>query len=880
MISTTPLLNTDRVLLIVRRSNADFTDCHSYQTSSTQRTIEMDLQNSTATIEQCARSIRDKQLRGCDKQLSIRIARIVRSTFLILGFIAAVPFCWTANCAAQEKHSILESASQTTEQETVDRLNDTTQAAHTFGETGVPGTGISRAAGSPDDVERARPVGHPVDRPRRAASGTPVVASEELSVAFAPGGESDSATSTPGTDPIAFDRFTPVPQTDASRPATEIIDLSESQNQSADHAHPAVQPESEIAAELQQPLPTTAISAVPEAHTGRLEYHRQSDQAIMNEIFGKRQPDRAVTARVIRPETVYPFAETAAAIPNKPTSEPQFPGAANSRSQAAANQQAVTNPSEQSVPPPAPASATGVNPLVPIIDATEFTDTTLSNQRLRFVPLADPVIRHSHNAVTNNAPFVSISQRWIEEDQSDQETQIALFIVTNNGTNDAHDVIVELTVDNPAVIQSALPEGSLIGKRRARIRIERLAAGEQREITLGTSSTSPANILVKARLSTESIQSFPVQNQYAAVNPKQQPIEVDGPDAIAVGDPVQYRAKFFNSTSQVLINPRIEVAIGNGMKLLIENEAVQGSSSLMPGQTLEAFFTAVAHQPGDIEMLLTASAENSPEITRSKSVFASEHVFETAVVGPQVIPIGADAEFGLEVGNISPNPVADVNVTLRLPVGLDVNVLDRNAVVNHSDKTITWYVEEIAAGQVEMIRFKVKATGRGAQLQAFEISALDVPELKRELTTTVAGESSIALHIRKNAGSILVGQQTEIQLLADNLSTETNRNVQLVVYLPEGVKPLPSKLFDVINGRMLLFAPFDLPGGGGQQIGIQVTGHSPGQKEIRATISSSSNGAISSDSGVVEIDPPQREGETRQFRQAIRGAELPQFDRR
>jgi hypothetical protein len=108
--------------------------------------------------------------------------------------------------------------------------------------------------------------------------------------------------------------------------------------------------------------------------------------------------------------------------------------------------------------------------------------------------------------------------------------------------------------------------------------------------------------------------------------------------------------------------------------------------------------------------------------------------------GPAELGLHANADFVIFVANQNAEPTKDVNVTLNVPNGLDVVLLDRAAKVDAEAGSLSWSFDELAPGEEHFIRYRVKSLSSGLQKQNVRIELENDQSLECDFDTQVIAE--------------------------------------------------------------------------------------------------------------------------------------------
>ena len=116
------------------------------------------------------------------------------------------------------------------------------------------------------------------------------------------------------------------------------------------------------------------------------------------------------------------------------------------------------------------------------------------------------------------------------------------------------------------------------------------------------------------------------------------------------------------------------------------------------------------------------------------------YAIATSLVNPISVTRGAESQYGIEVKNGASRKAVDVIVQLKIPVGLQVTVLDRNAWMDAENRTVTWKIDSMEPGAMDYIQYKAVANTIGAKAQTVTVGMENVFQGRMASTTEVIAE--------------------------------------------------------------------------------------------------------------------------------------------
>lgn len=147
--------------------------------------------------------------------------------------------------------------------------------------------------------------------------------------------------------------------------------------------------------------------------------------------------------------------------------------------------------------------------------------------------------------------------------------------------------------------------------------------------------------------------------------------------------------------------------------------AASTAAPAAPAETTLASFTATEATP-----------VGAPETTNAN--------LSATVDGPVLLAAGETASFSITVKNPNYGRASKVVVQLKIPQGLEIVTLDREAWINDEDNTISWEIDSLEARQKETIQYKAAGKLAGQQVQKVTLGMEDVYQGDAKLVTLVS----------------------------------------------------------------------------------------------------------------------------------------------
>jgi len=235
-------------------------------------------------------------------------------------------------------------------------------------------------------------------------------------------------------------------------------------------------------------------------------------------------------------------------------------------------------------------------------------------------------------------------------------------------------------------------------------------------------------------------------------------IAVKGPNELMTGSACTFVATIENPTSTVFKDLQISLSPDSRFAPASNSKSTLYLEQLDPNYRAQFEFNLMTEKPGiaDLEFVTTGKfavslSSNTRIQNQTETPGISVSTFHRVQVvsppstaelsGPSLLHIGTEADYAIKVINTSERPLHNIQVTLQIPRGLEVTILDRVSEPNPKQRSITWHIPDIKYDHHEVIRFKAQAIGNGQQLSKVSVVMGEQPQGKATLKTEVVGNS-------------------------------------------------------------------------------------------------------------------------------------------
>ena len=227
------------------------------------------------------------------------------------------------------------------------------------------------------------------------------------------------------------------------------------------------------------------------------------------------------------------------------------------------------------------------------------------------------------------------------------------------------------------------------------------------------------------------------------------------PESVEIVELVPQQSGDHARSVRVLLDPGAET-IDSVVSMLEQPETLRESLQLVSDEETKSRYQAnpffAEEVPGAQNNPGTATVDNNdfvPSPFRLSSAKVRESTaktqlaLKTNIIGPRSLAAGASAEFEINLLNPTSTDYRDVLVQLQLPAGLEPLMLDRTAWLDASRRTVSWEIDELKSGQLEVIHYAILTTASGPQLQKISVGIDGMNQGEAEIRTVVTSPFEI-----------------------------------------------------------------------------------------------------------------------------------------
>lgn len=468
-----------------------------------------------------------------------------------------------------------------------------------------------------------------------------------------------------------------------------------------------------------------------------------------------------------------------------------------------------------------------------------------NTSRSNFSTVSMPSTINSDMYETKSAPTI---QTQIVAPRTINVNQTARFFIQaqNIGNENVPQVKLIATLPEHAKFISANPAPSEVNGRDYIFAISSLTARAKQVIQIDVAPTEklPLNIGTQVR----------VESQQQVAVTVQQPIlqlSISGPDKIQTGQPFKHTVTVKNigdGTAEAVRldtqRPHEIISADQNPKTLVPK--------LIPGQSAKFELSSFAKEQGTSNLIFQVSARGAESRQADSEIRVIRPELGVQVFGPGQNYIGRTGIYTIQLQNTSELPIDDVNVSLAIPSGLEVDTISQQAKIDDRTGLMTWKFDNVAGNEQQVIQFRAKAVRPGKQTCQVDVRTKQTGARQMSLSTEVLARADLSIRVTDSGAPVGIGAKSEFSIEVANHGTQTAEQVNVQVELPSALMPVNQSGYNIDPaGNTITFNNISVEAGKRQTLKFKVVAVAEGEHIVRGTVSlEGSTQSISSENSI------------------------------
>lgn len=358
------------------------------------------------------------------------------------------------------------------------------------------------------------------------------------------------------------------------------------------------------------------------------------------------------------------------------------------------------------------------------------------------------------------------------------------LVITNEGQTVAEDVIVEDIVPVEAVLEGVAPPADYEKKTRTIIwEFAKLESGDSRELKVRITPTgqgvleSVATVRFKTQAKTSTIVYAPRLT-----------LELVAPREIRVGHEMQLRYIVRNEGDGVATDVMLRSDLPAGLQHPIGNDLEYNIERLAPNDKREIVLDVIASEPGNHTSTAELIVSGSNGETAEATVNIIGQQIQVARRGPDRRYVGRSAIYENILSNETAFEASEIRVVEYVPDGMKFEKATHNGIHNPEDRTVTWMLNQLDAGDSKTLKVQLVAMKSGTQESSVTVLENEGFETEARHITSVEDLHNIGSRMSRLDGPVAVGEEFGFDIAVQNRGTADATNLQLIIDLANGMQ--------------------------------------------------------------------------------------------
>lgn len=438
---------------------------------------------------------------------------------------------------------------------------------------------------------------------------------------------------------------------------------------------------------------------------------------------------------------------------------------------------------------------------------------------------------------TGQSPNITLRWETRGEVNVGQEC-VCQLIVKNSSKVPARDVVVEAFFPRSVRLKSSEPLPSNTGEQLT-WNFQKLGAGEEKAIAITMIPSKRGELATSA-----TVRFTGVAATVLKVEEPQLKIAVKGPAAVEIGEAATQTLVVTNPGSGVARDVTIFATIPDGLETGASGKKVQlAIGALNAGETREVKLSLAAIGGGDQLLLVEARAEGNLVSEAEAAIRVTAPKLNVSVEGPSLRYVNRNATFVVTATNKGAAATNNVRVVHIVPAGFEYVKADKGGTYNPANRTISWFVGRVEAGEAVQVQCELQAREIGAHKHQVQAAGDNGALAEAGTETKVDGSASLVVSIKDADDPVEVKAETVYEVTVRNDGSKAAQNVLLACDLPRGITLVgcEAPTASAVKEGVLTFQPLtELAAGDSQTFKIKVNSQVPGNLKFRARLTSAS----------------------------------------
>lgn len=381
-------------------------------------------------------------------------------------------------------------------------------------------------------------------------------------------------------------------------------------------------------------------------------------------------------------------------------------------------------------------------------------------------------------------PSLQLQKRAPEEVQVGQPATFTL-IVRNVGNASAHDVTIVDRVPVGTRFARSTPQTDPDAQGNLTWSLGEMAAGAEQTIVMELIPETEGELGSVASVSFASQASV----RTMSTQPKLELTQVMDPKVL-IGNSLDIRIQISNVGTGVARDIILVEEVSSGFKHPKGPSMELEAFHLEPGESRTIPLELLAIEPGMTQNIVRATSANAAPVESSLPVQVVAPQLQVSISGPKLRYLERQATYQITLTNPGTAVARDIDIVANLPRGLQFNNAGNDGEYVSNKHMVVWGLEELGPGETATTDLVVMPIEEGDFVVRVQGQAKDVRPETIEKPVKVEGQSELAFSIEDDNDPIETDGFTTYVVKVTNIGTRGDRNVQVMVELPQGSEVL------------------------------------------------------------------------------------------
>ena len=398
----------------------------------------------------------------------------------------------------------------------------------------------------------------------------------------------------------------------------------------------------------------------------------------------------------------------------------------------------------------------------------------------------------------------------------------------NQGKSPVQNVTLLATIPAHVKLTNASPKPIGNDGQVYKFSIPQISSLSTRQVELTLVPTKKTAIDVATVVRVESTSRTSV-----AVRQPEISISLGGPRQANIGQKVTHELVVANVGDGVATDVRLDTMLPSQLKL-IKQSSGPFIRTIEPGKSTKITFESVAQAPGETQLKAAAEAIGCDPKKTDFSFAVYQPELRVTASGPKLNFVERDGIYTINIENTGVVDVTDTRISLRVPQGMKVNTISRQAGVDSDEGVLTWKFDRIASKSSEQIQLKATALKEGTQNCAILVSSNETRDKEISLLTQVITRADLSVQIANVTGPVQVGAKAEFVVTVENKGSRRASDVGIQIALPDSLMPVKNN--DISQNKSLLFQEPQIAPGQKATFKFAAVGVTSGEHVVRSVL--------------------------------------------